>query len=101
MRSPGRPAGSVAGNLPGCAGIACCHPEPTEQPQPCLRNGEVHRLECDAIVNPTNEALNDPSPVPRAIVAAGGPELRAEMSQLQGCRTGEAHVTNGFDLPVL
>lgn len=64
------------------------------------RCGPAHKLECDALVNPTSESLNDPHPVPREILLAGGPDLRAELAQLQSCRTGETRVTDGFQLPV-
>ncbi|XP_068185330.1 ganglioside-induced differentiation-associated protein 2 [Antennarius striatus] len=60
--------------------------------------GEVSLLNCTAIVNTSNESLNDKNPVSDAIHQLAGPELRDELLKLKGCRTGEAKLTKGFNL---
>lgn len=52
----------------------------------------------DAVVNPTNESLNDRSRLSLRMHEAAGPELRAEMAKLEGCRTGSSKITKGFQL---
>eukprot|EP01028_Stygiella_incarcerata_P001263 TRINITY_DN1203_c1_g2_i4.p1 TRINITY_DN1203_c1_g2~~TRINITY_DN1203_c1_g2_i4.p1 ORF type:complete len:509 (-),score=128.13 TRINITY_DN1203_c1_g2_i4:154-1680(-) len=61
--------------------------------------GEIWRLEIDAIVNPTNESLSDHSGVSGRILRVAGPRLETECQLLDGCRTGEARITGGYNLP--
>ncbi|MED6279197.1 Ganglioside-induced differentiation-associated protein 2, partial [Characodon lateralis] len=60
--------------------------------------GDVALLNCTAIVNTSNESLNDKNPVSDNIHRLAGPELREELVKLKGCRTGEAKLTKGFNL---
>lgn len=43
----------------------------------CFRNGDITALRVDAIVNPSNETLDDKNPVSNHIHRAAGPELLA------------------------
>ncbi|XP_075994683.1 ganglioside-induced differentiation-associated protein 2 [Genypterus blacodes] len=63
-----------------------------------LFTGDVALLNCTAIVNTTNESLNDKNPVSDRVHQLAGPELRDELLKLKGCRTGEAKMTKGFSL---
>jgi len=66
----------------------------------CLWEGDITKLKCDLIVNSTNEGLNDKNPVSERIHRIAGPLLREEVrSELQLCRTGEAKMTKGYNLP--
>ncbi|XP_061493857.1 ganglioside-induced differentiation-associated protein 2 [Rhineura floridana] len=63
-----------------------------------LWKGDVALLNCTAIVNTSNESLTDKNPVSESICMLAGPDLRAELQKLKGCRTGEAKLTKGFNL---
>ncbi|XP_068429368.1 ganglioside-induced differentiation-associated protein 2 [Clinocottus analis] len=60
--------------------------------------GDVALLNCTAVVNTSNESLNDKNPVSDSVHLQAGPELRDELLKLKGCRTGEAKLTKGFSL---
>jgi len=64
-----------------------------------LWQGNLVRLEADAIVNSTNESLSDRSGLCGDIFRCAGPELAVEVAKLEGCRTGESKATKGYSLP--
>uniref|UniRef100_A0A8C9XZS9 Ganglioside induced differentiation associated protein 2 n=1 Tax=Sander lucioperca TaxID=283035 RepID=A0A8C9XZS9_SANLU len=60
--------------------------------------GDIALLNCTAILNTSNESLNDKNPVSDSVHQLAGPELRDELLKLKGCRTGEVKLTKGFNL---
>jgi O-acetyl-ADP-ribose deacetylase (regulator of RNase III) len=61
--------------------------------------GDITKLEVEAIVNAANERLARGGGVCGAIHAAAGPELAEACRRIGGCPTGEARITPGFALP--
>ncbi|XP_015908777.1 protein GDAP2 homolog [Parasteatoda tepidariorum] len=62
--------------------------------------GDICSLRTQVVVHSTNESLTDRSPLNDRLLRKAGPQLKEDLAlNIKACRTGEAKITKGYNLP--